>query len=151
MTNDGPEISNPRLRFLGLCSKLLARCFENRISCFPKIGVHRLKRELDELEEQLQIRHRLNALKLVQRLDKLGKHNVLFVRLNTSTEINLEVQPFKSRREAINSVQELEQYSTITDALYVGAASAADLRSAFRNFFKDAKNFAKRYTQDKTV
>ena len=144
MTNDDPAISNPRLRFLGLCTKLLARCFENRTSSFPKIGVHRLEKELDELEDQLQILNRLNALKLVQRLDELGKHNVLFMRLNTSTEIDREVKPFGSRREAINSVQELEQDSTITDSLYVGAASAADLRSAFRNFFKDAKEFCKK-------
>ena len=66
------------------------------------------------------------------------------MRLNTSKEIDLEVKPFGSRHLAINSVQELEQDSTITDALYVGAASAADLRSAFRNFFKDAKEFCKK-------
>ena len=45
---------------------------------------------------------------------------------------------------AINTVQELEKDSTITDALYVGAASAADLRSALRNFFKDTKEFCKK-------
>ena len=58
------------------------------------------------------------------------------------------LEPHKARVRseglAINSVQELEQDSTITDALYVGAASAADLRSAFRNFFKDAKEFCKK-------
>ena len=89
MTNDDPAISNPRSRFFGLCSKLLAKFFENRTSSFPKIGAHRLKKELDEIEEQLQILHRSNALKLVQRLDKLGNHNVLFMKLNTSTEIDL--------------------------------------------------------------
>ena len=80
----------------------------------------------------------------MQRLDKLGKYNVLFMNLNTSTEINLEVKPFGSLRLPFNSIQELEQDSTITDAVYVGAASAADLRSAFRNFFTDAKEFCKK-------
>ena len=77
-------------------------------------------------------------------MDKLEKNNVLFMRLNTSTEIDLEVKPFGSRRLAINSVQELEQDSTITDALYGGPASAADLRSAFRNFFKNTREFCKK-------
>ena len=144
MTNDDPAINNPRFRFFGLYSELLARCFENRTSCFPKMGDHRLKKELDELEEQLQILHRFNALKLVQRFDELGKHNVLVIRLNASTGIDLELKRYGSRRLAIKSVQELEQASTITDGLHVGAATAADLRSAFRNFFRDAKEFCKK-------
>ena len=130
-----------RGRFFALSSEIIARNVEGANNAFHGRTTEELKSELDELENQLGILRRLEALKQFEDEEKLGRHNVLNIYQNDQGKLELEVIPYKSATQAVEKATELEESGISLNAVYVGSENPRQLRSAYRNYFNDPLDF----------
>jgi putative GTP pyrophosphokinase len=125
-----------RERFFVLASELLARHFEGLTGALPLISNDDIKFEFIELEKELSI---------VGGLKKLHKVNV---DLPTSKNIvlhfaekGLAAKGFRSSTSALEYRNLLESSHPSDDVVYVRGNSSNHIKSAFRNYFRDSKDF----------
>lgn len=62
---------------------------------------------------------------------------------NKDGVLDIQIFGFKSRPKALAKVRELEGDLFSNDPVYVGSEYPTQLRSAYRNYFKDAQEFTK--------
>jgi len=125
-----------RERFFILASELLARHFENLTGPQPKISTHDLKAEIIALEVDL---------KIIESLKKLHKERV---ELPASKNVVLHfgrdrllAKGFRSQTQAIDYRNELEHSNPNDDVVYVRGNNSNHIKNAFRNYFRDSKEF----------
>lgn len=129
--------------FFALCSELMARKYEARNSTFPEKDIKELCDAISELEHRLGILRKLTSPVLVPLDRQIGKHNVINPIFNKDGVLDIQIFGFKSRPKALAKVRELEGDLFSNDPVYVGSEYPTQLRSAYRNYFKDAQEFTK--------
>jgi putative GTP pyrophosphokinase len=137
---------NPRVRFFRLVSELLARFHENAAYALSELSIDDLRNEIRELDNQLGIIGRLQAMRAVDQFQQLKRHNVLNVVKSDDGEPRLEVFVFNSAIDAITKSQELESSSLSLNAVYVASERPAELRKAYKNYFNDPLDFVELLT-----
>lgn len=130
-----------RGRFFALASEIIARQVEGLSRSFQGMDTFELRRELQDLEDELGILRRLKLLKQFEDEEKLQKHNVLNIYIGSNGEPELEVLSFKSPSQAIEKAGELEASESSLNAVYVRSDNPQQLRSAYRNYFYDPVDF----------
>lgn len=137
-----------RGRFFALASEVIARQYEGINRAFPNYSNLELRRELQKLEDDLQILRRLKLLKQFEDEEKLQRHNVLNIYRNADGEPTLEVLALKTATEAIEKASELESSASSLNAVYVRSDNPKQLRSAYRNYFYDPLDFVEIIEQE---
>jgi len=132
-----------RGRFFALASEIIARSHEHIDRAFLELSIGELRKELQELEDELGILGRLAVLKQFESSDQLKKHNVLNIYRSEDGSPALEVLPQTSATKAINLASELEARNDSINAVYVRSDNPHQLRSAYRNYFNDPIDFVK--------
>lgn len=133
-------VGSNRHRFFAIASELIARTHERLTRAFLDLSTNDLQGEFSELEHELGILQRLDALRQFDGFDNLGKHNVLNIVFSKGS-FRLEVYRFRSPNQAIEKANELESDLFSVNAVYVRADNPAQLRSAYRNYFNDPVDF----------
>jgi putative GTP pyrophosphokinase len=122
---------------MALASEILARAFEESNSCFPSLDNEELVRNFLEADKELGVLKLLRGLNTADQ-EVSSKKNVI---LMFSEKDELQVKSYRDASEALRSLFELERDNPGKDIVLVRAASATDVRIAFRNYFSDAGEF----------
>jgi len=129
-----------RGRFFAIASEMIARKHEGITRAFTEFGDSQLEDIFWELEEQLSIVQRLDALRQFGDFEKLGKHNVLNIVTTEDGGYSLNVEVFKNAQLAIERANQLENATESINTVYV-TGDPKQLRSAYRNYFNDPTDF----------
>jgi putative GTP pyrophosphokinase len=138
---------NPRVAFFRLVSELLARYHESATHALLDLSIDDLREQIRALDTKLGIMGRLRAMRAVEDLPTLKRHNVLNVVKGDSAEPKLEVFVFNNSVDAIKKSQELESSTESLNAVYVASERPSELRRAYTNYFNDPLDFVKLVTQ----
>ncbi len=124
-------------RFFMVCSELLARKYESSVSCLPDKSHEQLVAEWYDIEQRAHIFQQLRSIAEQGVAENLEG----FVLLVISEDGTLSVQPQKSYRRAIQNLLALESQHPDWDIVLASGDKGESLRSAFRNYFRNASEF----------
>jgi len=124
-------------RMMALASEILARAFEDSTSCLPGLSNAEL------LQQFLALDHDIGLLKLLRGLNAAdaevsAKRNVI---LMFSESDKLEIRSYREATEALRALFDLEKGNPGRDIVLVRAGTSEEVRTAFRNYFSDAREF----------
>ena len=145
LTENEPKFNrgDPRhIRLFVLASEMLARAHEAMNSCLAEIGNKELVEEFDSLNEELQVMQMFFNLHLHKWADEEAKaKKAAHVILQLNTTGDLTYHHFDLELEASRALLELEKANPEDDIVLVGASTAKEIASAFRNYFRDVGAF----------
>ena len=122
---------------MAYASEIIARAHEDRTSIFPN------KSNYEVLQGFVRLDHELGLMNLLRNLNAAdaevtGNRNVILIFSDTE---DLETRSYANATEAIRVLFELEQANPGKDIVLVRADTTDDVRTAFRNYFSDAREF----------
>lgn len=124
-------------RFFQLCSELLARKHESSTSSLPDLSHSDLVGEWRQIEAKAHIFQQLKSIAQQESAANLEGFVLLIVQSNG----DLVVEPQKSYRTAIANLLEFEAAHPDWDIVLASGDRDESLRSAFRNYFRNATEF----------
>lgn len=127
------------IRFFCLASEMLARTYEGRKSCLADVNREDLLKEFDSLSTEIDVIPMLIHLDMHKWIDERAKSK--HVILHIPKKGDLKLHPFDLELDASRVLLELEQQHPEDDIVLVGADTVAEITSAFRNYFKDVREF----------
>jgi ppGpp synthetase/RelA/SpoT-type nucleotidyltranferase len=134
---------DPRhIRLFCLASEILARTSEVRKACLPTLSDTELLLEFDRVEADISVIKTLSNLSAFQWLDDHPNPKHVILHLAKDKE-DVQLHQFDLELEASAALLELEKAYPQDDIVLVGAETAAEVKSAFRNYFKDVGDFLK--------
>lgn len=124
-------------------SEVLARAFEHMTSCSPEIEPLNLIEFLMHAEHETHILSIFSELETNKENLDPRKASLLIFRYNLDLfEERLEIRSFDSVNTAIKEYNLLEEeLADKADIVLVGSRSSEAIKSAYRNYFSDAKEF----------
>lgn len=129
---------NPKKeRFFMLASEYLARVHEGMTSCLPEISDQEILEEMQDIEGDL---HIVRKLSHAQKKTLVPKSRNIVLHFADGT---LDVKGFRSSNLALQALAALEKAYPDDDIVYVRADDPTEIQSAFRNYFKNSKEFLK--------
>lgn len=131
-----------RVQFFRIASEIIARTYEKKNKALLQKSTDELRNDLQNLENELHIMDRLEALKSFSDGDSLGRHSVLNI-VRENDALNLQVLPFTNAEDAIAKANQLELSDNSINAVYVRSDNPSQLRSIYRNYFNDPVDFVK--------
>lgn len=142
LTENEPKFDrgDPRhIRFFCVASEMLARVHEQKKSCLPTLSEQELLAEFEKLEAEIGIMRMLLNLHMHKFADEHApSQNVI---LHIPQKGDLKFYAFDLELEASNELLKLEKAHPEDDIVLVGATTVAEVTSAFRNYFKDVREF----------
>lgn len=129
-------------RFFSLASELLARHFEGERGPHPDIKPNELKEEIRALEDELRIIAAFGKLHK-ERVDLPNSKNIV---LHFDDE-KLQAKGFRRQSDAMSHLKSLEQQYPSHDIVAVRGSSSNQIKSAFRNYFRDSREFVNIFSQ----
>ncbi len=129
-------------RAMLLASEILARTQESSNSYLPDLADADLIEEFTDLDQELGLLRTLRNLNAVEK-DISSKRNVILI---FDDDDNLEIKSFRYATDAIAALFELERENPDKDIVLVRADTAEDVKTAFRNYFSDARAFVQLVT-----
>lgn len=124
---------------MALSSEILARAHEGLNGPFPGLGDRELLGEFLALDEELGLMQTLRGLHQAKS-DISDKKNTILI-FNPKGE--LTVYSFRDATDALRELFELEREMPQNDIVLVRADSSDEVRTAFRNYFSDAREFVR--------
>lgn len=133
------DAPNDYLRYFQISSELLARKFENCLSCLPDATMHELIDEFNSLEQNHGMIRTLRGIQPSQQEFDSSKHTLLIF---DETTDKVEVKTFSDFRKAISEYFRLEREAADDrDVVLVAADDPESVRFGFKNYFSDAREF----------
>lgn len=124
-------------RFFQLCSEALARKYEKLKSCLPDLSDDQIVNEIKEIEDQTQ---KLNLLSSLKSEDiEISSQNRFIVLVLEGSET--EAFSFSNPSHALDKRSEIETKRPNANVVYVSAANPVQVKNAFKNYFKNTKDF----------
>lgn len=142
LTENAPKFNRGdarHIRFFCLASEMLARVHEERKSCLPNLSDRQLLEEFEALDVEIGILGMLLKLATYKWIDNQAPSKNVILQLGKGKE--LQLHPYDLELEASSALFELEKEFPEDDIVLVGADSVAEVRSAFRNYFRDVGDF----------
>jgi hypothetical protein len=118
---------------------MLARVHEKMTSSLPDVESQELLREFLELDNELRLMQTLRGLNGAKS-DVTDKRNSILI---FSPDGDLEVKSFRDATDALRALFVLEKQMPDRDIVLVRADTSEEVRLAFRNYFKDAREFVR--------
>lgn len=117
-------------------SEIVSRAHEDRKSYFADVANDQILQEFVKLDHDLGLMNLLRSLNAAD-ADVSANRNVILI----FSEDELETKSYASATEALRVLFELEQANPGKDIVLVRADTTDDVRTAFRNYFSDAREF----------
>ena len=153
ITESQPKFQQGDARFqaaLELASEIIARAYEDLNSSKPELSDEALIEQFLELDNDVGLMRMLRALN-ASKSEVSGKQNVILIfgeGGGFSTEDGdadpaplLETRAYRDATDALRELFRLEAEFPDRDVVLVRASSSEDVRTAFRNYFSDARDF----------
>ena len=96
---------------------------------------------INKLEDELQILSKLRLLQFAPYVEIRSKHLVLSLSFQDDAKIELEVKSFRNGTSVLEYTNERESNEKMVNAVCARSESAEHLKSAFKNYFNDTKDF----------
>ncbi len=124
-------------------SEIIAKAFEEKYSHKITINDLNLVKNFLKLEENVGIYKKLSQIKAIHRANILKKNAILIFNNKNPESPNVEVIQFKGLKEANNVYFKLEKEQPEKDIVLVTTSGKinSSIKSAYRNYFTDAKDF----------
>jgi ppGpp synthetase/RelA/SpoT-type nucleotidyltranferase len=142
MTENEPKFDRGdrrHIRFFCLASEILARTNEDRKSCLPSLSDRELIEEFENLNDEINVMTMLIDLDIHKWIDERARSKHVILHIPKKGELKLH--SFDLELEASKALLELEKTHPEDDIVLVGADTVAEITSAFRNYFKDVREF----------
>lgn len=124
---------------MAYASEILARAHEGHKGPFPDLTDRDLLESFLQLDQELGLMQTLRGLH-VAKSDISDKKNSILI-FDSSGEV--EVRSFRDATDALRELFELEERMPGKDIVLVRADSSDEVRTAFRNYFTDAREFVR--------
>lgn len=118
-------------------SEILARAHESRTSYLHHMSDDDVLQGFIEMDHELKLMTLLRSLNAADAQVKSNKNVILIF----SDKAELETESYASATEALRRLFALEQANPEKDIVLVRGDSGDDVRTAFRNYFSDAREF----------
>lgn len=122
---------------MALASEILARAHEGLTGPFPELSNAELLQNFLSIDKELALIQTLRGLSQAK-TDISDKKNTI---LNFAEDGSLEIKSFRDATDALRVLFELENQFPKNDIVLVRADTSDDVRTAFRNYFSDAREF----------
>lgn len=129
--------------FFRLASEVISRTTENMSSCFPEISNAELVDRFDSLEEEIHLLRTLEGIRIAREMDSFHGNNNILVFFEEDGVPTIDVYSYDGLPQATKRYFELEKKYATYDVVLVRSDSEHSIRSAFRNYFSDAKDFVR--------
>jgi ppGpp synthetase/RelA/SpoT-type nucleotidyltranferase len=143
ITENEPKFDRGDRRYIklfSLASELLARIHEAMPPrLFPELGNKELITEFEALNKEIRVMQTLLDLVINEWIADRVEANHIILRINKMEGFKL--YQFDLELEAATKLLELEKEFPEDNIVLVGAQSVEELKSAFRNYFNDVKDF----------
>lgn len=123
---------------LAYASEIIARTCESSFSCYPDMRADELVQKFIELDGELGMMAMLRGLNLADSQVSEKKNVILIFRGD-----DLEMVSFRDATDALRELFRLEKELPDTDVVLVRADTSDDVRIAYRNYFRDARDFVR--------
>lgn len=123
--------------FFRLTSEIIARTCEGSTSCHADLAPDELIDRFDAIEAEINLLRTLKGINGVNEEVLSGKNVILVFK----QESQLDIFTYTRSKDAIDEYFKLEKSGSGEDIVYVSADSGEDVRSAFRNYFSDTRDF----------
>lgn len=124
-------------RFFRLSSELIARFYEDMSGSLADMHTKDLRSELQDLEDKIGVIRLLEGLHVSAENFKSAKNLILMMRADNT----LDFFGYSKTNAALQKYFELEISEQNADIVLVRADTNEGIRSAFRNYFSDAREF----------
>lgn len=129
--------------FFRVTSELIARAYEDRLSCLAHLTLNELLLKFHELDKKTGMLSKLKGLQFVVNKKSDAKNIILILHPDNK----LTIWGFKDDDAALREYFSLERTSAKgTDIVLVRAGEYKLIKNAYRNYFGDAKDFVKYVT-----
>lgn len=126
-------------RAMAFASEILARAHEGQTGPFPELSDRDLLEAFLALDRDLGLMQTLRGLHQAKSDISDKKNSILIFSPNG----DLVVRSFRDATDALRTLFELEKEMPENDIVLVRADSSEEVRTAFRNYFNDAREFVK--------
>lgn len=126
-------------RAMAYSSEILARAHEDLKGPFPDLSDREVLEEFLKVDNELALMQTLRGLHQAKSDISDKKNSILIF----SPEGELTVKSFRDATDALRELFELEKRMPFNDIVLVRADSSEEVRTAFRNYFNDAREFVK--------
>ena len=134
--------------FFRLASEIIARAYENRVSCYPEMSNLDLIGTFLKLENDTNLSKRLRQLKAFHknRQSLLEKNAIIIFEYSAERGIHTEIYTFKNLKNANKHYFEFEKKYPNANIVLVSSHDkkfANSIKNAYRNYFGDTVDFSK--------
>ena len=126
-------------RAMAYASEILARAHEGLKGPFPELSDRDVLEEFLQLDEELGLMQTLRGLHQAKSDISDKKNSILIFGPGGA----LTIRSYRDATDALRDLFELEKEMPETDIVLVRADTSEDVRTAFRNYFNDAREFVK--------
>lgn len=132
--------SPERVRLFLLASEYMARTYEGMRGALDLLSDDDLKREIKDLEGRLKV---FGSLRVVtsHASQSGGNYQNYVLEILDNDDAYATIKTFKSAKEAIEYRNQREIDSPNCNVVFVRGKSTLEIQNAYRNYFKDAKEF----------
>jgi len=122
---------------MALASEILARAHEGRRGPRPDLGDSDVVQQFLAADKELVLLKTLSGLNTAKQQVSGNRNTILIFEPSG----DLAIQTYRDATDALRALFDLEEKHPDRDIVLVRADTAAEMRSAFRNYFSDAKDF----------
>lgn len=128
------------VKLFALASEMLARTQEGMRPClFPELGNKELRAEFEAVNSEIRVMEMLINLVLHDWMSERVEADHIILRM--SMKEGFQLYQFDLELEASTKLLELEKEFPDDNIVLVGARNVEEVKSAFRNYFNDVKEF----------
>jgi len=124
---------------MSFASELLSRYHENKKGPHPELSNEETIKRFSALDQELHLIRTLSGLNTARDKSIAGKNMILIFKPNGT----LEIHSYKDGTEALNALFDFEKKNPELDVVLVKADTREEIRTAFQNYFSDAKDFVR--------
>lgn len=158
LTDNDPKFGRANQNFMNFfiySSEIISRVYEGSFGCLPTMSNKDLVEKFKAIDAEIKLIHLFQQYnKVAPAVVDLSKNTILIFNKTASPEEQTKYHSYKSFSDAVRKLGQLETANFLEDEPYdvvlvrsVGGNSTASIRSAFRNYFVDTKEFVK-YVED---
>ena len=142
ITENQPKFQQGDKRYehcMALASEILARYYEHGFGSFPDMEDDELIDKFNCLDDELHLTRNLIGLNASESEATENRNTILIFK----PDGELETLSFKEATDALKELFRLEKEDPSLDVVLVKADTSEEIRTAFRNYFSDAKDFVR--------
>ena len=125
-------------RILRLASDIVSRAYEEMPSSLPELSDTDIVREFFTLDADLKFMRMLRGLNAADRQIADNRNVILII---SSRPEDLKILTYRDATDALRALFELERQEPGKDIVLVRGDTSEDVKTAFRNYFTDAREF----------